>query len=121
MTGAAPHLHAFKTPTARNVALTAPYMHNGVFRTLEEVVDFYDRGGGAGIGIALENQTLPAERLQTHRAGEARAGGVHAGVDGYDGVDGALTGSDSRRPRADPLCWCASSLGDSFAEPHPGA
>src|SRR5207245_681362 len=32
------HRHAFKTPTLRNVALTAPYMHNGVFRTLEEVV-----------------------------------------------------------------------------------
>ncbi len=37
---------SFKTPTLRNVALTPPYMHNGVFKTLEEVVDFYDRGGG---------------------------------------------------------------------------
>lgn len=35
----------FKTPTLRNVALTAPYMHNGGFRTLREVVDFYNRGG----------------------------------------------------------------------------
>lgn len=33
---------AFKTPTLRNVELTAPYMHNGVFSTLEEVVDFYN-------------------------------------------------------------------------------
>ena len=48
----------------RNIALTAPYMHNGVFRTLEEVVDFYDRGGGNGIGMRLPNQTLPAERLR---------------------------------------------------------
>ncbi len=32
----------FKTPTLRNIALTAPYMHNGVFNTLEEVVDFYN-------------------------------------------------------------------------------
>jgi len=32
----------FKTPTLRNVALTAPYMHNGVFDTLEEVVEFYN-------------------------------------------------------------------------------
>ncbi len=31
----------FRTPTLRNVELTAPYMHNGVFATLEEVVDFY--------------------------------------------------------------------------------
>jgi cytochrome c peroxidase len=32
---------AFKVPTLRNVALTAPYMHNGVFKTLREAVDFY--------------------------------------------------------------------------------
>ena len=36
---------AFKTPTLRDVALTAPYMHNGCYRTLEEVVDHYARGG----------------------------------------------------------------------------
>ncbi len=35
----------FKTPNLRNVELHAPYMHNGRFATLEEVVDFYDRGG----------------------------------------------------------------------------
>ncbi|MGL4621857.1 cytochrome-c peroxidase [Chroococcidiopsis sp.] len=36
---------AFKTPGLRNVELTAPYMHNGGFLTLEQVVDFYNRGG----------------------------------------------------------------------------
>ena len=36
---------AFKTPTVRNVALTAPYMHDGSVATLEEVVEWYDRGG----------------------------------------------------------------------------
>ena len=36
---------AFKTPTLRDIALTAPYMHNGMYRTLAEVVDHYDRGG----------------------------------------------------------------------------
>ena len=36
---------AFKTPTLRNVALTAPYMHDGSIATLEDVVEFYDRGG----------------------------------------------------------------------------
>jgi cytochrome c peroxidase len=36
---------AFKTPGLRNIALTAPYMHNGGMRTLKEVVDFYNRGG----------------------------------------------------------------------------
>jgi len=35
----------FRTPPLRYLAFTAPYMHNGVFFTLEEVVDFYDRGG----------------------------------------------------------------------------
>ena len=37
----------FRTPSLRELRDTAPYMHNGVFATLEEVVDFYDRGGGA--------------------------------------------------------------------------
>jgi cytochrome c peroxidase len=36
---------AFKTPTLRDIARTAPYMHDGRFQTLEEVVDFYDKGG----------------------------------------------------------------------------
>lgn len=62
-TQAAIHRFAFKTPTLRNIALTAPYMHNGVYQILEEVIDFYDKGGGAGIGIALSNQTLPPDPL----------------------------------------------------------
>lgn len=59
----APYLYAFKTVTVRNSALTAPYMHNGVFKSLDEVIDFYNKGGGWGFGIDLENQTLPAEAL----------------------------------------------------------
>ncbi|GAB3269743.1 cytochrome c peroxidase [Larkinella harenae] len=55
--------HAFKTPSIRNSAKTAPYMHNGAFRTLEEVIDFYEDGGGAGLGIELDNQTLPTDKL----------------------------------------------------------
>jgi cytochrome c peroxidase len=38
-------LWRYKTPSLRNVALTAPYMHNGALLTLEEVVEYYDRGG----------------------------------------------------------------------------
>jgi cytochrome c peroxidase len=38
-------LGAFKTPQLRNVALTAPYMHDGSQATLREVIDFYDKGG----------------------------------------------------------------------------
>ncbi len=36
---------AFKTPTLRNTALSAPYMHDGSQKTLEEVVEWYDKGG----------------------------------------------------------------------------
>ncbi len=41
------HLGAFKTPQLRNVALTAPYMHDGSEPTLRDVIEFYDRGGNA--------------------------------------------------------------------------
>ncbi len=54
---------AFKTPTLRNVAVTGPYMHNGGFRTLEKVMDFYNKGGGKGIGLEAPEQTLPAAAL----------------------------------------------------------
>ena len=36
---------AFKTPTVRNIAQTAPYMHDGSQKTLEEVVEWYAKGG----------------------------------------------------------------------------
>jgi cytochrome c peroxidase len=35
----------FKTPTLRNIALTAPYMHDGSLKSLKEVIEYYDRGG----------------------------------------------------------------------------
>jgi cytochrome c peroxidase len=57
------HLFAFKVPTLRNVTLTAPYMHNGAYRTLDQVIDFYCRGGGVGIGADVPGQTLPDRRL----------------------------------------------------------
>jgi len=38
---------SFKTPPLRDIARTAPYMHDGSLKTLEEVVDFYDKGGNA--------------------------------------------------------------------------
>jgi cytochrome c peroxidase len=57
----------FKTPTLRNVEMTAPYMHDGRFATLEEVVEHYDSGGKysttvdplmkkLGVGLQLSNQ-----------------------------------------------------------------
>ena len=45
---------AFKTPTLREIARTAPYMHDGRFKTLEEVVNYYDKG-------AFPNDTLDEE------------------------------------------------------------
>lgn len=58
------HRGMFKTPTVRNVEVTGPYMHNGVYKTLEEVVNFYNLGGGGGLGFDLPHQTLPFDNLQ---------------------------------------------------------
>jgi cytochrome c peroxidase len=58
------HQYSFKTPTLRNIELTGPYMHNGVYNTLDEVMEFYHKGGGAGLGFEVPNQTLPFDSLQ---------------------------------------------------------
>lgn len=52
------YITSHKTATLRNIELTAPYMHNGQFKDLETVMDFYNRGGGVGMGLHIENQTL---------------------------------------------------------------
>jgi len=57
------HRYSFKTASLRNIALTAPYMHNGIYDTLEEVMEFYNNGGGTGLGITVAHQTLIPERL----------------------------------------------------------
>jgi cytochrome c peroxidase len=57
------YLQAFKTPTVRNVSATGPYMHNGAFATLEGVVEFYNKGGGIGLGLAVTHQTLSSRPL----------------------------------------------------------
>ncbi|MDF1696914.1 MAG: cytochrome c peroxidase [Saprospiraceae bacterium] len=59
-----PHYdNSFKTVTVRNAELTAPYMHNGGFETLEEVLDFYNIGGGLGMGLDVDHQTLAGDSL----------------------------------------------------------
>ncbi|HEY4875558.1 MAG TPA: cytochrome c peroxidase, partial [Puia sp.] len=55
--------HGFKTPSLRNINRTAPYMHNGVYQTLEQVMDFYNKGGGRGLNLKIDNQTLPFDSL----------------------------------------------------------
>ena len=52
---------AFKAPTLRNVALTGPYMHNGAFATLDDVLWFYEKGGGSQYGLEVDRHILPIE------------------------------------------------------------
>lgn len=56
--------HAFRTGSIRNSSFTKPYMHNGVFNTMDEVIEFYNAGGGKGKGLIIENQTLSADSLK---------------------------------------------------------
>ena len=56
-------LNAFRTVTIRNAEFTKPYMHNGVFSTLAQVIDFYNTGGGKGRGLKVINQTLSPDSL----------------------------------------------------------
>lgn len=56
--------HAFRTGTVRNAEHTMPYMHNGVFKTLDQVLDFYDAGGGIGKKLVVPNQTLSSDSLK---------------------------------------------------------
>jgi cytochrome c peroxidase len=49
---------AFKTPTLRNVAKTAPYMHDGSLKTLKDVVDFYAGGGNSNPYLDKEIKTI---------------------------------------------------------------
>jgi cytochrome c peroxidase len=79
VTGRASDAGQFKTPSLRNVALTAPYMHDGRFRTLEEVVAHYDHGvtrtttldpnlakhPDAGLGLTADEQRALVAFLRT--------------------------------------------------------
>jgi cytochrome c peroxidase len=60
---AAEMLYAFRTGTIRNADHTKPYMHNGVFSDMRQVIDFYDGGGGAGRGLNVPGQTLSSDSL----------------------------------------------------------
>ncbi|MCP9473256.1 MAG: c-type cytochrome [Nitrospira sp.] len=56
---------AFKTPTLREIARTAPYMHDGRFKTLEEVVEFYNKGGIKN--PFLDNTIIPLELTEQEK------------------------------------------------------
>lgn len=59
---------AFKVPTLRNVELTGPYMHNGSMSTLEQVVEFYNRGGNFHNNPELDPDIQPLGLSSTERA-----------------------------------------------------
>ena len=61
---------AFKTPTVRNAAMTAPYMHNGKFKNLETLIEFYNKGGGKGLGLKVQQQTLSSNVLNLSKKEE---------------------------------------------------
>lgn len=63
-------LGKFKTPGLRNIALTAPYMHNGMFQTLEEVVEYYNNPGAFVLSPINIDSTL-AEPLSLSRQEKA--------------------------------------------------
>ncbi|NWF69742.1 MAG: right-handed parallel beta-helix repeat-containing protein [Chloroflexi bacterium] len=63
--------YAFRTPGLRNVALTAPYMHNGSLASLEEVIDFYADGGGlaaGGVDVQVDEKVRGFEITARERA-----------------------------------------------------
>jgi cytochrome c peroxidase len=64
VTGKASDWAAFKTPTLRNVADTAPYMHDGSMKTLREVVDLYDKGGNPNQNLDPKLEKLDLEEWQ---------------------------------------------------------
>ncbi len=68
ISGAAADMGRFKAPTLRNIAVTAPYMHDGSLATLEDVLAHYERGGrrlttgphaGDGAGSPLKSEFVP--------------------------------------------------------------
>ncbi len=60
----------FRTPTLRNVAVTAPYMHDGVFSTLKEVIEFYNKGGAphSGQDVRIKKLNLSKEEIESLEA-----------------------------------------------------
>jgi len=68
VTGKPAHRGLFKVPSLRNIALTAPYMHDGRFNTLEEVLDHYDSG-------IKNSSTLSAVIVEADNRGAAAASG----------------------------------------------
>lgn len=63
LTGHAEDFGAFRATSLRTAAAGGPYMHNSVFHTLEDVVDFYDKGGAKGLGLSVPHQDEAVRQL----------------------------------------------------------
>jgi len=66
ITGERKDWKAFRTPTLREIAGTAPYMHNGISATLDEAIEFFNAGGGKGNTVLTPLQ-LTAEENDSSR------------------------------------------------------
>jgi cytochrome c peroxidase len=64
VTHASADIGAFKTPTLRQISRTGPYMHDGSFATLAEVIEYYDRGGQPNAGLDERIRPLNLSRRQ---------------------------------------------------------
>jgi len=63
LTGSQDDFGAFRAPALRTAVAAGPYMHNGAFGTLEDVVDFYDKGGAVGLGLSVPHQDAAVRKL----------------------------------------------------------
>ena len=95
VTGDSADLGAFKTPSLRNVAVTAPYMHDGSLATLDDVIAFYDGGGTANPRLDPEIRPLgfSAEERRALRAFLEALTGEKDGRDGSRNTSPALGGA----------------------------
>ena len=71
LSGSKDDFGAFRATSLRSAAGGGPYMHNAAFRTLEEVVDFYDKGGAVGLGLAVPRQDPAVRKLHLTAAEQA--------------------------------------------------
>jgi cytochrome c peroxidase len=76
----------FRTPTLRNVAMTAPYMHNGMLTTLDDVLRFYDNGRSENPNV------LPSVARQRGDGGDRGGGGRRGDGDGVPRLDRRFVG-----------------------------
>jgi cytochrome c peroxidase len=104
------HQYAFKSPTLRNIALTAPYMHNGVYKDLDEVIKFYNDGGGQGLGIHIPHQTLPFDSLRLNKSEVADLKAFMLSLTDTAG----LTGTPKRLPAFDDKVLNRRVIGGAY-------